>query len=329
MFCSKCGSPNNDGAAFCAKCGAALGAAAATTPGAAPGATPAPETTTMRGHAAAAPVRSVAGKNPTVALVLSIFLGAFGAGQFYNGDWKKGLAMVAATLVLGLPPAAWSRSASGYGRWSTRTRSPAANGRSGERTRRAAGATSPVSGRRPTSTPTTARRSTCCRTRAASRRSSASATSGASSVCFASSSPAATSRSPPTAFRRSTSCCCAPAAPSTCRSSPSSTSAAAARSTPSPPGRQADRRPHSGAIDLLTRGRAPLRRSPTSSATSRAATSCTTRSPSSCRSSARSSASATFGIGELLGAGLQVALLNWKRNRNSPPIAPACWRRRT
>ena len=104
MFCSKCGSPNNDGAAFCAKCGAALGAAAATTPGAAPGATPTPEsTTTMRGPAAAAPARSVAGKNPTVALVLSIFLGAFGAGQFYNGDWKKGLAMVAATLVLGLP----------------------------------------------------------------------------------------------------------------------------------------------------------------------------------------------------------------------------------
>ena len=35
----------------------------------------------------------VTGKNPTVALVLSIFLGAFGVGQFYNGDWKKGLAM--------------------------------------------------------------------------------------------------------------------------------------------------------------------------------------------------------------------------------------------
>jgi TM2 domain-containing membrane protein YozV len=98
MFCSKCGSANNDGAAFCAKCGAALGAAATGTAGA----TPTPETTTMRGHAAA-PTRTVAGKNPTVALVLSIFLGAFGGGQFYNGDWKKGLAMAAATLVLGLP----------------------------------------------------------------------------------------------------------------------------------------------------------------------------------------------------------------------------------
>jgi TM2 domain-containing membrane protein YozV len=98
MFCSKCGSPNNDGAAFCAKCGAALGTAGAGNAGAA---TSSPETTTMRGHAAAAP-RTAAGKNPTVALVLSIFLGAFGGGQFYNGDWKKGLAMAAATLVLGV-----------------------------------------------------------------------------------------------------------------------------------------------------------------------------------------------------------------------------------
>ena len=101
MFCSKCGSPNNDGAAFCGKCGAALPAAATSA-----GPTPAPPPTagpaTMRG-AATAPARTVVGKNPTVALVLSIFLGAFGAGQFYNGDWKKGLAMAAATLVLGLP----------------------------------------------------------------------------------------------------------------------------------------------------------------------------------------------------------------------------------
>ena len=98
MFCAKCGSPNNDGAAFCAKCGAALGTAGAGNPGATASG---PETTTMRGHASAA-TRTVAGKNPTVALVLSIFLGAFGAGQFYNGDWKKGLAMAVATLVLGV-----------------------------------------------------------------------------------------------------------------------------------------------------------------------------------------------------------------------------------
>ena len=45
----------------------------------------------------------VTGKNPTVALVISIFLGAFGGGQFYNGDWKKGLAMAAATILLAIP----------------------------------------------------------------------------------------------------------------------------------------------------------------------------------------------------------------------------------
>ena len=99
MFCSKCGSPNNDNAAFCAKCGASLAAAAA-----GPAAPPAVDPGTMRSHhAASTPSRTVTGKNPTVALVLSIFLGAFGAGQFYNGDWKKGLVMLGATLILGVP----------------------------------------------------------------------------------------------------------------------------------------------------------------------------------------------------------------------------------
>jgi TM2 domain-containing membrane protein YozV len=107
MFCSKCGSPNADGAAFCAKCGNALGAAATSAaassgPAASAASAPAPQTATMRTTAAASPSRIVVGKNPTIALVLSIFLGALGGGQFYNGDWKKGLAMLALTLVLGL-----------------------------------------------------------------------------------------------------------------------------------------------------------------------------------------------------------------------------------
>ena len=91
MYCSKCGNPNDDAARFCAKCGGPLGAAA-----------PDPEAVD-RGTMRAAPSgtgRTVVAKNPTVALVLSIFLGAFGAGQFYNGDWKKGLTMAAATLLL-------------------------------------------------------------------------------------------------------------------------------------------------------------------------------------------------------------------------------------
>jgi TM2 domain-containing membrane protein YozV len=91
MFCSKCGSPNDDGARFCAKCGNP------TMAGAGP-ATPA-DSGAMRGASAPASRKAV-DKNPTVALVLSIFLGGLGAGQFYNGDWKKGLTMAAISVLL-------------------------------------------------------------------------------------------------------------------------------------------------------------------------------------------------------------------------------------
>lgn len=99
MFCAQCGTSNDDAARFCAKCGAALAAGGATAP--------APDAGTMRG--AAPPPGAVVssgklaeGKNPAVALVISIFLGALGGGQFYNGDWKKGLTMAAASLLLGV-----------------------------------------------------------------------------------------------------------------------------------------------------------------------------------------------------------------------------------
>lgn len=94
MFCSKCGSPNDDGARFCAKCGNP------TLAGADP-ATPA-DSGTLRGASAPAGRKAV-DKNPTVALVLSIFLGGLGAGQFYNGDWKKGLTMAAISVLLSVP----------------------------------------------------------------------------------------------------------------------------------------------------------------------------------------------------------------------------------
>jgi TM2 domain-containing membrane protein YozV len=95
MFCSKCGSANDDAARFCAKCGTTLAAA-----GAGGGA----DDSTVRTPAPPPPTQPPAGtgKNPTLALVLSIFLGALGGGQFYNGDWKKGLAMAGGTLVLGV-----------------------------------------------------------------------------------------------------------------------------------------------------------------------------------------------------------------------------------
>jgi len=95
MFCPKCGTSNDDSARFCAKCGAALAAVEA--PAAAAGAG------TMRTPAAGSSGQVVTGKNPTVALVISIFLGALGGGQFYNGDWKKGLAMAAGSILLAIP----------------------------------------------------------------------------------------------------------------------------------------------------------------------------------------------------------------------------------
>ncbi|HSC64912.1 MAG TPA: TM2 domain-containing protein [Caldimonas sp.] len=103
MFCPKCGTSNDDSARFCAKCGTALAVAAAPAATASPGAAGGAGTGSMRSSAPGSSGQVVVGKNPTVALVLSIFLGFLGAGQFYNGDWKKGAAMAAASILLGVP----------------------------------------------------------------------------------------------------------------------------------------------------------------------------------------------------------------------------------
>ena len=99
MFCPKCGTSNEDSARFCAKCGAALAAVEAPAAGTGAGA----GAGTMRTPSASSSGQVVTGKNPTVALVLSIFLGFLGVGQFYNGDWKKGLAMAGGSILLGIP----------------------------------------------------------------------------------------------------------------------------------------------------------------------------------------------------------------------------------
>lgn len=93
MFCSKCGTENPDGARFCASCGTAL-AAVAPVQAAAP---PLP----VRGVEPAAVTQptSPTGKTPWVAAVLSCVI--TGAGQLYNNDWKKGIAMFVGA-VLGL-----------------------------------------------------------------------------------------------------------------------------------------------------------------------------------------------------------------------------------
>jgi hypothetical protein len=108
MYCSRCGSPNIDGARFCEKCGMGLPGAAPVETAAGAAAAPAPQPppvyTDPRVRGAApysvpGPGGKVyaTGKNPAVALLLSFFLPA--VGQFYNGDAKKGGLILAGYFV--------------------------------------------------------------------------------------------------------------------------------------------------------------------------------------------------------------------------------------
>ena len=55
----------------------------------------------MRGETpVAGPKTFATGKNPIVAMILSILIP--GVGQFYNGDMKKGAVMLAAAIVGGV-----------------------------------------------------------------------------------------------------------------------------------------------------------------------------------------------------------------------------------
>jgi TM2 domain-containing membrane protein YozV len=53
----------------------------------------------MRGAAPPVSAQAPTGKNPVVAAVLSALI--VGVGQFYNGDVKKGAAMLVGAIVLG------------------------------------------------------------------------------------------------------------------------------------------------------------------------------------------------------------------------------------
>ena len=87
MYCSKCGSVNDDAAQFCVKCGNTL----------------------KLGLGSQSPISDsgrrmtqktyASGKNPILALVLSLLI--VGVGQFYNGDNKKGILMLVGAVVLG------------------------------------------------------------------------------------------------------------------------------------------------------------------------------------------------------------------------------------
>src|SRR5215213_2461239 len=95
MFCPNCGAQNADTAKFCEKCGTAVTPAAP--------APPHPDTR-MRGvePTVTRPGQVVAGKNPALALVLSLVLPGLAIGQFYNGDIKKGAVMLAVSIIGGI-----------------------------------------------------------------------------------------------------------------------------------------------------------------------------------------------------------------------------------
>jgi TM2 domain-containing membrane protein YozV len=96
MYCNKCGTPNNEAARFCERCGLVLGEqAAAAAAGGVPVSAPVAQVISVDPR-----VRGIAvsgEKNPVVAVVLSLFIP--GAGQFYNGDSKRGALMLGGALL--------------------------------------------------------------------------------------------------------------------------------------------------------------------------------------------------------------------------------------
>ncbi len=100
MFCAACGAKTEGAGRFCQNCGAALAATQQSAP---------PQPGTMRGAPShvAGPPSAPGAKNPTVAVILSLLV--VGLGQFYNNDWKKGLAMLGGVILLAVPTAglAW------------------------------------------------------------------------------------------------------------------------------------------------------------------------------------------------------------------------------
>ncbi len=93
MFCPHCGAEEAEGASFCAKCGTSL----ALTP--ASGAVRGTVQTDDRIRGRSGVTKFAAGKNPAIAAILSLILPGLAIGQFYNGDTKKGLLMLAGSVI--------------------------------------------------------------------------------------------------------------------------------------------------------------------------------------------------------------------------------------
>ena len=115
MFCSQCGTKNDDTAKFCQKCGSSLAdAGGPSSSGSAGGIAPPPvhggvppvaAQSDPRLRTATPPVTATGkqyavGKSPPTALILSILIP--GVGQFYNNDVKKGAVMLGGAIVLGV-----------------------------------------------------------------------------------------------------------------------------------------------------------------------------------------------------------------------------------
>ena len=100
MFCSSCGSPNDNGATFCQKCGKALSSDSSTSQSHERGDERMRDTQSPQSSSATA-----TGKNPVLAAILSLIPGV---GQFYNGDVKKGWIMLGITVVGNIVTLGWA-----------------------------------------------------------------------------------------------------------------------------------------------------------------------------------------------------------------------------
>ena len=85
MFCKSCGKENKEDAKFCVSCGESVSR---------------PESYVSESGKRTTPKIYASGKNPIVALVLSLLIP--GVGQFYNGDTKKGVLMLVGAAFTGV-----------------------------------------------------------------------------------------------------------------------------------------------------------------------------------------------------------------------------------
>jgi hypothetical protein len=90
MYCPKCGILNEDQAAFCAKCGAALKPAGATTP-----------STSASSSGAPVGAQTQGGKSKTASILLAVFLGFWTWLYTYKRDaWKFWVGLGLAILII-------------------------------------------------------------------------------------------------------------------------------------------------------------------------------------------------------------------------------------